>query len=126
MLWTDAHSIRAPVLLGYADNKIGLSEFGKDYTPQYTQTEWNIIAPFSDAVSIKLLFTDFNSKLIYWSLRTVRALCFAQTHTPTQRHETSPMLRPIQRHNIWLSSGISKAYSFLVCLIVTRISTGAY
>ncbi|KAJ9636432.1 hypothetical protein H2199_008107 [Coniosporium tulheliwenetii] len=44
-------SYQAPVLLGILDNKVGSVEFGTKYNEEYAQTEWRIIAPFSDALT---------------------------------------------------------------------------
>jgi hypothetical protein len=43
---------RAPVLLGYAGNKVGDSAFGAEYSEEYTNTLWNVSAPFNDEVSL--------------------------------------------------------------------------
>ncbi|KAJ9634366.1 hypothetical protein H2199_009024 [Coniosporium tulheliwenetii] len=44
-------SYHAPVLLGVLDNKVGSVDFGTKYNEEYAQTEWRIIAPFSDALT---------------------------------------------------------------------------
>ncbi|KAF2811812.1 uncharacterized protein BDZ99DRAFT_414359 [Mytilinidion resinicola] len=44
-------TFRAPVLLGYTDNKVGSTYFGAKYEPEYTYTQWNITAPFSDSLT---------------------------------------------------------------------------
>lgn len=44
-------TFRAPVLLGYADNRVGSTYFGSKYELEYTHTEWNITAPFSESLT---------------------------------------------------------------------------
>ncbi|KAF7526535.1 hypothetical protein G7054_g10735 [Neopestalotiopsis clavispora] len=44
-------SYRAPVLLGYSSNLVGDVAYGSQYSQDYTNSLWNVSAPFNDAIS---------------------------------------------------------------------------
>ncbi|MCJ1379493.1 hypothetical protein MMC17_002594 [Xylographa soralifera] len=42
---------QAPAILGYSDNKVGIEKYGAKYNAAFAETEWSIIAPFSDTLT---------------------------------------------------------------------------
>ncbi|KAH7002963.1 hypothetical protein EDB82DRAFT_531448 [Fusarium venenatum] len=44
-------SYRAPVIMGYRSNIVGDSAYGSQYNQDYTNSLWNVSAPFNDALA---------------------------------------------------------------------------
>ncbi|KAH7118725.1 hypothetical protein B0J11DRAFT_582534 [Dendryphion nanum] len=44
-------NFRAPVLQGYSKSIVGGTPFGAQYNAEFTHTEWNILAPFSESLT---------------------------------------------------------------------------